>query len=146
MIEASLEQSTKDREAEKAWEEQRRRALVPKLKAMFRELDTDGSGELDIHELRDAPEDVLDQLQQVSNMSDCEELFNILDYDGGGTVQIDEFCEGLLKAQENKPLELIRLMKQCNDIMHTTRMTVEYVKQKSVVNSDTEATDHYQQC
>lgn len=35
--------------------------------------------------IRGAPENVKDKLQQISNMSDCEELFNILDYDSGGS-------------------------------------------------------------
>ena len=35
--------------------------------------------------------------QQLNNF-ELRELFNLLDYDGGGTVGVDEFCEGVLKA------------------------------------------------
>ena len=34
----------------------------------------------------------------------CRELFHLLDYDGGGTVGVEEFCEGVLKAGASAPL------------------------------------------
>jgi len=74
---------------------------MPKLRAMFHEMDRDGSGELDFEELRSAPEEIKEQLQRICNMDDTEEIFRSLDYDESGFVDIEEFCQGLLKASCN---------------------------------------------
>merc|ERR1719336_113460 len=94
---------------------------MPKLRAMFKEMDEDGSGELDIHELRAADDETKAQLQRICNMDDVEEIFKSLDYDESGSVDIDEFCQGLLKATSEKPGELVRIMKQCSEILKNTR-------------------------
>merc|ERR1719384_2656096 len=88
---------------------------------MFREMDEDGSGELDLFELRGASEEIKAQLQRICNMEDVEEIFKSLDYDESGNVDIDEFCEGMLKATSDKPGELTRIMKQCAEILKNTR-------------------------
>jgi len=128
MVDSAMQQSTEDREVQRAWEDARKKALLPKIKAMFLELDSDGSGELDIQELLDAPEAVKMQLQEIANMEDCEELFHMLDYDGGGSVEVDEFVDGIMKAQGDKPMELLRLMRQCTDILKNSRETLEFLK------------------
>merc|ERR1719461_491792 len=52
MVESSLRQAKEDQVAHKAWENSKKKALMPKLRNMFQEMDKDGSGELDISELR----------------------------------------------------------------------------------------------
>merc|ERR1712079_803949 len=121
MVESSLRQAKEDQEAHKAWEKQKKKALMPKLRHMFREMDEDNSGELDIFELRGASEEIKSQLQRICNMEDVEEIFKSLDYDESGAVDIDEFCEGMLKATSDRPGELVRIMKQCSEILRTTR-------------------------
>merc|ERR1719410_3305699 len=88
---------------------------------MFQEMDEDGSGELDIFELRGASDEIKSQLQRICNMEDVEEIFKSLDYDESGAVDIDEFCEGMLKATSDKPGELLRIMKQCAEILKHSR-------------------------
>merc|ERR1712050_823177 len=88
---------------------------------MFEEMDEDQSGELDIDELRGASDEIKSQLQRICNMDDVEEIFKSLDYDESGTVNIDEFCEGMLKATSDRPGELTRIMKQCTEILRNTR-------------------------
>ena len=46
-------------------------------------------------------------------------LFHLLDYDGGGTVEVEEFCSGILKASSAPPgaIELSSLVKQCAEIL-----------------------------
>merc|ERR1719410_1629304 len=88
---------------------------------MFQEMDEDGSGELDIFELRGASDEIKSQLQRICNMEDVEEIFKSLDYDESGAVDIDEFCQGLLKATSDRPGELVRIMKQCAEILKNTR-------------------------
>merc|ERR1719266_1277378 len=84
-------------------------------------MDEDGSGQLDMAELRGASDEIRSQLQRICNMEDVEEIFKSLDYDESGSVDIDEFCQGLLKATSDKPGELIRIMKQCAEILKNTR-------------------------
>merc|ERR1719203_1901882 len=80
---------------------------------MFKELDPDGSGDISLREILAAPPETKEALQQISNMDDVVELFHVLDYDGSGALEVDEFCDGLLKAQnEHRPMELLRIMQQ----------------------------------
>merc|ERR1711997_883027 len=59
------------------------------------------------------------------NMDDVEEIYKSLDYDDSGNVDIDDFCDGLLKSSaDDKPGELIRIMKQCGEILHNTRQAM----------------------
>eukprot|EP00435_Cladocopium_sp_Y103_P015298 s4562_g3.t1 len=127
MVNSSLDQARKrscdsrrkgasqDKEAKKAWEAARKAKQMENLKKMFLELDEDGSGELSLEELLEAPESAQDQ-----------ELFGLLDYDGGGTVGVEEFCEGVLKASSAPPgaMELTSLVKQCADILHLSKELV----------------------
>merc|ERR1712060_331563 len=121
MVESSLRQAKEDQEAHKAWEKQKKKALVPKLRHMFQEMDEDGSGLLDMDELRGASEEIKSQLQRICNMEDVEEIFKSLDYDESGSVDIDEFCEGMLKANSDRPGELVRILKQCTEILKNSR-------------------------
>jgi len=136
MVESSLRQAKEDQVAQKAWESQKKKSLMPKLRLMFDEMDEDNSGGLDIEELRGASDEIKSQLQRICNMDDVEEIFKSLDYDDSGTVDIDEFCDGMLKATSDKPGELTRIMKQCAEILHNTRqaaaiLNMEYANRNS---------------
>merc|ERR1719346_362592 len=124
MVESSLWQAKEDQVAQKAWEAAKKKALMPKLRRMFLEMDKDGSGLLDVEELRGASEEIKSQLQRICNMEDVEEIFRSLDYDESGAVDIEEFCQGLLRATSDKPGELVRIMKQCAEILKNTRQSV----------------------
>ena len=78
-----------------------------------------------------APDELKEQLQQIAKMEDCEELFHTLDYDNSGSIDVEEFCDGVLKAsQDNKPLELLRLARQCTAIHDTTKATLQMLKDR----------------
>lgn len=123
MVNSSLEMAGEDKEAKKAWEAARKAKQMEQLKEMFFELDEDGSGELTLDEIENAPEEAQENLQEIAGTDDLTELFDLLDYDGGGTVGVKEFCDGVLKTTEGQPgaLELSRLVKQCTDILKNTR-------------------------
>lgn len=123
MVNSSLDQASQDKEAKKAWEAARKAKQMESLKKMFLELDEDGSGELSLEELLEAPESAQDQLKEIAGSGDLEELFHLLDYDGGGTVGVEEFCEGVLKASSAPPgaIELSSLVKQCAEILKNSR-------------------------
>jgi len=123
MVNSSLDQASQDKEAKQAWEAARKAKQMESLKKMFLELDEDGSGELSLEELLEAPESAQDQLKEIAGSGDLEELFQLLDYDGGGTVGVEEFCEGVLKASSSAPgaIELTSLVKQCAEILKNSR-------------------------
>jgi len=125
IVDSAVQQSHADREATKAYEGARRKALLPGLKQLFLALDGDGSGDLTLEELLEAPKELKDQLEEVARMEDCQALFKMLDYDNSGSIEIDEFCDGILKSQAEKPIELLCLLRQCGDILQTSRSSIE---------------------
>lgn len=105
-------------------EAKKRKALVAKLESLFKRLDSDGSGMIDLQEMQTAPQDVQEILQdviQTQDMSEMVHIFNTLDYDNSGQLGIEEFCEGLMKIQDGKPLELFSIRKQCMEILQYVR-------------------------
>ncbi|CAJ1332064.1 unnamed protein product [Effrenium voratum] len=130
MVNTSLDQASQDKEAKQAWEAAKRKKQVEHLRRMFASLDEDGSGELSLEELLEAPEDLICDLKEISTVDDLEELFSMLDYDGGGAIDTNEFCEGILKVanESRSAVELGRLMKQCNEILSNTNMLMDFVK------------------
>mmetsp|Transcript_36047 Transcript_36047/g.81456 ORF Transcript_36047/g.81456 Transcript_36047/m.81456 type:complete len:237 (+) Transcript_36047:2-712(+) len=124
MVESALEQASQDRAALKREEAIRRKAMIGKLQLIFERLDQDGSGQLDLEEMRGAPADVQDLLQEVAQTSDSSELLDIfytLDYKGTSSVGVRDFCEGLMRLQDGKPLEVYCIMKQCTEMLAILR-------------------------
>merc|ERR1719217_1089863 len=106
MVESSIQQAAEDREAQRAWEAAKKRALIPKLQEMFFLLDSDDSGKIELSEIQEAPQELKDTLAHVVNCDSIDDLFRMLDFDGSGYIEIGEFMEGIMMAQGNKPLEL----------------------------------------
>jgi len=128
MVNSALDQASADKDVKRAYEAVQKRRQLDELKIMFLELDSDGSGELTLEELRGAPEEVIEQLREVAGTEDIEGLFQMLDYDGGGSLDTSEFCEGVLRASTSEtPIELTRLVKQCSDILKLCRSVHRYV-------------------
>mmetsp|Transcript_34762 Transcript_34762/g.63255 ORF Transcript_34762/g.63255 Transcript_34762/m.63255 type:complete len:649 (+) Transcript_34762:31-1977(+) len=125
MVEGSLSQASADKDNQKVLLAAKQQKQMEQLKVMFREMDDDGSGELSMDEIDAAPDEVREQLVEIAGTDDINSLFEMLDYDGGGTVGTDEFCDGVMKANfSDKPLEISRLMKQCSDILQNSREAV----------------------
>ncbi|CAE7825437.1 unnamed protein product [Symbiodinium microadriaticum] len=114
MVNSSLDQASEDKEVKKAWLAAKKKKQMEELKVMFHELDEDGSGDLSLSEIRSAPEHLRAELQELAGSEDIEQLFMMLDYDGGGAVDADEFCEGVFKAasSDRTSMELGRITKQ----------------------------------
>merc|ERR1712070_741562 len=81
MVESSIRQAKEDREAQSSWELSKKRALIPKLQQMFMTFDVDGSGEIDLDEIANAPAELKGQLAQIVQIDSIEELFRLIDYD-----------------------------------------------------------------
>ncbi|CAE7232821.1 CACNA1H, partial [Symbiodinium natans] len=125
MVEGSLAQADEDKEAKKAYASAKRTKQMGKLQDMFLELDEDGSGELSMEEIDNAPPAMRQNLMEIAGTEDIGSLFEMLDYDGSGTVGTEEFCDGIIKAANGvTPVEMSRLMKQNTDILHNSRSII----------------------
>ncbi|CAJ1387670.1 unnamed protein product [Effrenium voratum] len=136
MVEGALAIAEEDKEVRKTYEQARKKRQMAQLKMMFEELDEDGSGELTLDEINAAPPDVKQSLFEIAGTEDIQTLFEMLDYDEGGTLETDEFCEGVFKASAAaKPLELDRLMKQCRDILFNSRKALGILNGETGIDS-----------
>eukprot|EP00927_Polykrikos_kofoidii_P071554 TRINITY_DN67815_c0_g1_i1.p1 TRINITY_DN67815_c0_g1~~TRINITY_DN67815_c0_g1_i1.p1 ORF type:complete len:590 (-),score=67.52 TRINITY_DN67815_c0_g1_i1:37-1785(-) len=109
MVESAAEQSQNDREIGKLVETERRRALLPEVKKMFRVLDTDSDGELSLADLAAAPEQLQEDLLYLMKTDDLQELFRLMDDDFSGTVKVDEFIKNISKAQSGDSIMKLQL-------------------------------------
>jgi Ca2+-binding EF-hand superfamily protein len=112
IVEGSLDQASNDKEVQKAYQHAELKKLIPKIEQMFIALDEDGSGSLDYEELINAPEDVKMELSKCVPSDDLGELFEMIDIDGGGEIDVGEFIAGLSQiALSNQPMDEIRQKK-----------------------------------
>merc|ERR1711920_1057115 len=111
MVESSLRTVNEDTEAKKVWKDMKREAMRPRLREMFMGFDTNGNSEIDLQEFLNAPEDLKETVGTIVDMDQFEEVFSLLDYDKSGSVDIDEFIDGLIRSTGEKPSELLALMK-----------------------------------
>merc|ERR1719356_715190 len=72
---------------------------------------------VDLEELLGAAPEITEAMQHIVGLDELEEIFNMLDYDGSGSIDIDEFVDGIMRTQADKPSELIVLMKQSRAIL-----------------------------
>jgi len=86
-----------------------------KFLALFSQLDRDGSGSLDIHEIRMVSLSV----QSVGDWSSARKQLEEFDSDGDGQISAEEFVSGMMKLTEDlPPLELIRRLNAIMDRKH----------------------------
>jgi len=115
IVEGALEQGKQDREAMARYRNYEFKKMVPTLRGMFNEMDSDGDGHLTWDEFQSASAEIKEDLAEYMNESshDMQELFEMLDVDDSGEVSVDEFCDGLAKlVHSDAPVEIIRVLKQ----------------------------------
>jgi len=115
IVEGALDQAKQDREASNRYKQYAIKRVQPKLRAMFNAIDENGDNSLTREELLRAPVEIKLELQDYldSGHESLMELFNLLDVDDSGEVDIDEFCDGIAQLLNSEaPVELIRVMKQ----------------------------------
>merc|ERR550537_68024 len=113
LVNGAIEQADNDKEAMRFYKAQRLKVMLPKIRDMFHELDADGSGDLSLDELVNAPEEVRVQLLQYMKGDDILELFECIDTDDSGSIDVEEFCDGLARLTLSEtPVETLRLMRQ----------------------------------
>ena len=84
IVEGSFDQAKADVEATKALKIVKMRKIVPKLHALFTELDEDKNGSLSINEIANANEQLRGELMQFVPADSLAEVFDLLDVDGSG--------------------------------------------------------------
>merc|ERR1719389_1466651 len=92
---------------------------------LFTRLDVDGDGMLTLDELMNADKKVLQLLYTMCNTEDLPQLFHTIDLDDSGSVEIQEFCAGLLRFMKERNLDFMR-MDKC------TQRTLAHVKEIQV--------------
>jgi len=123
IVEGTLEQSVKRKgEAERCNEEKNAKSCA-QIAKLFRTADNDGDGELTKDEFLTAlkrPEIMNILLEVGLDMRNAESLFDILDYDGSGALDVQEFIEGVMRASGEAQAKDI-LAVQC-DLSRAERM------------------------
>ncbi|KAL3931249.1 MAG: hypothetical protein SGBAC_011397 [Bacillariaceae sp.] len=61
------------------------------LCSIFKFMDADGSGDIDLEEFKVGIELLNKRLPESSHFEDAEELFKLLDVDNSGTIDVEEF-------------------------------------------------------
>jgi hypothetical protein len=133
IVERSLTQAAQDKHIAKLHRASIVDKLMPKYKAMFKDLDTDGDGKITLEEFGACDDAVRDELCELFNTEDFIELFEMLDADGGGTVTIDEFCDEMVKLSTTvESVEHLRTMKQMQlirtDVLDNSHTTSQLMK------------------
>jgi len=126
MVNFSLEQASRDKQLHEQVLADKKAVMTRALEQAFRDLDTNNSGLLDLEEMLDAPEDLRALIFDIADIederhSDLAYIFNTLDYDQSGALEIHEFCEGLLKLHDKAALESYFIMRHCNNILTMLR-------------------------
>lgn len=117
MVDTAMKMSLDDREENMIMQHAERQKFVGQLRKVFNELDKNSNGMLDFDEVSKAPKHLQDQLHDVCKMDNIEELFKALDDDESGLVGIEEFCDGILKVSDGKPMELFCILRSCHHVM-----------------------------
>merc|ERR1719282_1304865 len=94
IVNSALEQANQDKELMKAYEDMKRKKLIKEAKHIFKRIDQDGSGTLSREEILNVEGDDKGVLSQLSATNDLGELFDALDVDGSGDLNINEFIDG----------------------------------------------------
>lgn len=114
IVNSALEQAIQNKESQRMELARQKKTLMKQLRNMFIRLDRDGSGGIDRDELANCePDDkaLLDHF--MAGVASPEEVFKALDIDGQGTLDIDEFCDGIYQSVIRKtPIELKRIDKR----------------------------------
>jgi len=109
VINSSLEQSAADREAIKVAEEKKRQRVLKELRSLFNRINVEGSGVITRLDLKKVNIEDEHSICSAMGTSDMMKVFHQLDVDRSGSVEMDEFVDGMESALSTAPIELKRL-------------------------------------
>jgi len=144
LVEHAMEMAANDSAEKRRILKQKVKELVPKIEMVFNEIDTDSSGSIDVNEIsRVQPSHFPIELQDLLRTESLEELFLMLDVDQSGTVDKDEFVDGVLNlVLAEVPKEMLVVLKIVT-LQHERSMQLERALNKmQVVTEDLQNFSH----
>ena len=137
IVEGCFDRTRNDQELEEKQRNELSKRILPEVFLVFKNLDTDKSGELSADEIMAAPKEIQDKLHKLVNKQDLEELLRVCDKDGNGTVSLAEFFDGISdRCIKQIPLMELRMMRKLTQVLERLDETPE-----EVVDAITKATD-----
>jgi len=128
IVNSALEQAMQDKDLMRSIEEQKKKKMMKQLKRIFMRLDVDRSGKISRDELINISKEDHLLLTDLITTSSPVEMFDSLDIDGSGDIDIGEFCRGIEQvAFSNTPIELKRMERQIES-MHKQLMASFHVQ------------------
>eukprot|EP00929_Paragymnodinium_shiwhaense_P019918 TRINITY_DN1342_c0_g1_i6.p1 TRINITY_DN1342_c0_g1~~TRINITY_DN1342_c0_g1_i6.p1 ORF type:complete len:628 (-),score=84.11 TRINITY_DN1342_c0_g1_i6:166-2049(-) len=127
MVETAMQQAADDKEFQQKLEDARKRELLPTVREMFAAIDTDGSGEVSVEELVEAPAELKNSLMDIVGKNSGwspEEIFEIIDEDGSGSLQVDELLNGLLRCSQPSEVQKLQMVQLRRNVKHLTTVTM----------------------
>merc|ERR1719301_105319 len=96
------------------------------MRGMFEEADLDNSGTLSWEEFHNHFQDPEVQAYYRSlelDMDECDDLFELIDIDGEGSISIDEFLQGIVRLKGgarkmDQMLLMDRIQRMAQDVHH----------------------------
>jgi len=122
IVEGAIEQAKEDKDVAKAYRKQRLEQVLPKVREMFLQMDIDGDGQITLEEIAQADQSLKEDLLACLKADDMVDLFEILDVDGSGELDIHEFVEGITKmTTSDTSVETIMVLKQLKILRREVR-------------------------
>lgn len=119
VVNSALEQATHDKESQRIKDTDKKKRLVRNLRKMFMRLDENMDSRITPMEIVNMAGDDRAMMVRVLGLTDPIEIFAALDIEGKGSLDIDEFCDGIWQvAISEAPIELKRLEKMVASVMH----------------------------
>lgn len=134
-LQSAIEQAQQDEEHIIQLRLAEKQHFVERLQALFQELDSSQDGSITLNEfeahLRDEHMQAFLQTFEIEN-ADAWTLFKLLDTDGGGSVDYNEFVEGCIRLKGSaKSIQMAQMMYHHKWIMDKVCDVYELVKKQS---------------
>eukprot|EP00747_Dinoflagellata_sp_TGD_P117023 gnl/TRDRNA2_/TRDRNA2_172513_c0_seq2.p1 gnl/TRDRNA2_/TRDRNA2_172513_c0~~gnl/TRDRNA2_/TRDRNA2_172513_c0_seq2.p1 ORF type:complete len:332 (-),score=59.62 gnl/TRDRNA2_/TRDRNA2_172513_c0_seq2:23-919(-) len=133
LVDTAMQSAQMDRNELIQAEVEQQQELVDELKNMFTQCDKDGSGELTEKECRRLlrNRDVMAYLHALGvNPSEAHRIFALLDADDSGTLDSDEFVDGLVRYKgQASAIDVGYMMFESKEMMKKQRHFMKYVSE-----------------